>query len=626
MQVGGKDKEPKRVFTEGFLINEDAKSFSVFVCYGPNSDIYENGPVLTTERIQKNPPAGPLWRCSYQAEDFKMAATNTLQAIQSRFKQDGTNAYAPRPVPGLVTPRMQIFALGRACAQRGLLNTGGALMKIAASIPPGRDKDLRPMKLRENLQREMGDALIFETERKLGDPTISWGELLNVYDGFGKRYPASDKIAYAQECAELLRELIAEDAAHHPKPLDEMSPSEQAAEYIYQLRNLKVLMWMQYGRYPDQVYDGWKPVTTCLDRLIDLGYAAAPQLIAALADRRFTRCIRESVHGWDPDTDMRVSDLAQIALERISGRDLHPQKDQNGNQVRSTRQLAEAWWAEVSGKGEKEMLVEATRTGGFDAVSAANELVQKYPDAALGAIEQAVHNAPEEWLRSQYIDAAAELPGDLPVEFLKQQLESRNGRDSQIAAAKGLQARGKAEAVTGMIVVWQTLQQRIAQGEMDTGRWQGRFIPGLPGGPPEEDMDIPYQVDEVATLLANSDTTSAIEALRKSLPKLPANARLDVVSKFVLQNPNAPVARQPAVGPIATAIERLLTEELVDTGGGKGLNAFCGREVYNDARVCDIAALALAQRWPGKYQFKWTESEAGREKQVARMILDAPRH
>jgi len=216
-------------------------------------------------------------------------------------------------------------------------------------------------------------------------------------------------------------------------------------------------------------------------------------------------------------------------------------------------------------------------------------------------------------LRSQYVDAAARLPGDLPVSFLKEQLEQGNGRDSQIAAAKGLQSRAKADEVTAMIGVWHTLQQRIAQGEMDPA-WRMRWIPGMSDEPPEEDMNIRFQVDEVAILLANSGTAPGIETLRESMPKLPVNVRMTVVEKFVPPDPYVADTDKSADGDAEKAIERLLTEALTDTGGG---SASFGKEGFKDARICDIAALALAKRWPEKYRFTWTDSEADRERQVA---------
>ena len=87
--------------------------------------------------------------------------------------------------------------------------------------------------------------------------------------------------------------MIAEDAAHESKPLAQMSPDEQAAENIYQLRNLALAppYWSTGGPYPvaSERRDG-KDVPLCLvHRLVDLGFSAVPRLIAALDDHTFTR-------------------------------------------------------------------------------------------------------------------------------------------------------------------------------------------------------------------------------------------------------------------------------------------------------------------------------------------------
>ena len=104
------------------------------------------------------------------------------------------------------------------------------MLEIAANIPDEQTGKVQPQRLREALQRQIGAAVLNRAEAEFGNAATSWTDLLQTYESFGARYPASPKVAYAREAAELLRKMIAEDAQHQPKPLEQMSPAEQVAE------------------------------------------------------------------------------------------------------------------------------------------------------------------------------------------------------------------------------------------------------------------------------------------------------------------------------------------------------------------------------------------------------------
>ncbi|MDQ3620901.1 MAG: hypothetical protein M3463_00195 [Verrucomicrobiota bacterium] len=350
-QVG--DNSPENRFVEGFLVDKEPDAFTVFICGvsyfkdWPNDS--EPYPALTTVRFLRK-TAGPAHQhVSYEVLNFKDVLAEVLERVREQaLKPDDGLRYGQRYGHG-VTHRARIFALARACLQKNHSEPGLALMNFAANIADEQTGKRDPHMLRETLQRQIGDALLSKAEADFADPSISWAESLKGYEHFATRFPASLKLAYAQESAELLKIMIAEEATHQPKPLEQMSPAEQVAENIFQLRNLGHCRWIMYNRYPIHARTrAGEEVITPVHRLVDLGYEAVPQLIATLEDRRFTRSMVQTHKAHAEPKVMRVGDIAQRILEHMSGRNFYARKTEDGRFVDgTTRQQAESWWAEV---------------------------------------------------------------------------------------------------------------------------------------------------------------------------------------------------------------------------------------------------------------------------------------
>lgn len=68
---------------------------------------------------------------------------------------------------------------------------------------------------------------------------VSRQELLQEFRVFARRFPHSDDIELANQSAELLRQMVAEDEQHarNSKPLEDMTEQERIAELIFQLRD-----------------------------------------------------------------------------------------------------------------------------------------------------------------------------------------------------------------------------------------------------------------------------------------------------------------------------------------------------------------------------------------------------
>jgi hypothetical protein len=455
----------------------------------------------------------------------------------------------------------------------------------------------------------VSDAVLQRVDEHLGSRKTSWAESLKAYEDFAAHFPASPKAGYARETADLLREMIAEEADHHPKPLEQMSAAEQVAENIYQLRNLAANHWMFDRRLRNAVSASEdKEVVTPADRLVDFGYEAVPQLIEALDDKRFTRSTEESFRGPPlPRSVMRVSGFALRILDYVTGQNFHPRTADDGRTVvATTRQVAEAWWAEVQRSGEKQNLIKTTASGGEAGCEAARTLAREYPHAALDAIETGIRGTKESGLRGEYVEAAGSIPGDGLVAFLRSQLEPANGLDSQVNAAKALLARGSSEGIPAMIEAWRSVQSRLSANEGDAFAEVGGLI----------------------EILASSGDARAIDALGRDVRKAPVEVRLAVVevfqpwelrgTEFVKGRKVHVLADMPRLpgGPAGAAIERLLAAGLDDTERRIGMRKDYYEASIDGPRVCDVAALVLSQRWPGKYRFHWAGNPVETDAQI----------
>jgi hypothetical protein len=351
-------------------------------------------------------------------------------------------------------------------------------------------------------------------------------------------------------------------------------------------------------------------VITPVHRLVDLGYEAVPQLIEALDDRRFTRCLVESFKATSAPVAMRVGDLAKKILEHLSGRNFFARRADDGSLVNgSTRQQAESWWAEVHAKGEKKLLIEAAAAGGQEGCTAARKLVEKYPDVALAAIDAGFRATPNDGTRSEFVELAGELPGEAPLAFLRSKLTPNNGVYSQVQAARALFARGKPEAVPAMIAAWAGIQKRLSTDEGDSYYEAGRLI----------------------TFLAKSGQAEAIQALIQRMRTAPVEVRLAIVRAFApwpksagmsasgkSVHVEADIAELPA-GPAGVAIERLLLAALDDREKRLMMTGHYDEATYEDPRVCDMAAFILSKRWPQKYRFHWARNASECDAQIASM-------
>src|SRR5205823_13684953 len=109
-----------------------------------------------------------------------------------------------------------------------------------------------------------------------------------------------------------------------------------------------------------------------------------------------------------------------VALHTIYDRattNSYPLCDGMGKQC---KQRAERWWQEFQKKGEKQVLIEATRRGNRDSYLNAERLVQKFPEAAFEPLRDGIRATKEGWIRSNMLNYLRRLKDARVVPLLRE--------------------------------------------------------------------------------------------------------------------------------------------------------------------------------------------------------------
>jgi hypothetical protein len=256
----------------------------------------------------------------------------------------------------------------------------------------------------------------------------------------------------------------------------------------------------------------------------------------------------------------------------------------------------------------------------MDGLQAADMLVEKYPEAALGAIEAAVRAAPNAMMRGAYVEKAASLRGPAVTAFLRAQLAPPAGLPAQLAAANALFGRAEPAGVRVMPVMidaWRRIQPELRRPRLQYAD------PTVPTNEP----DAFDSVDGLIDFLATSGDARALVSLDQESRGAPVGVRLAVARVF-LPSPwnasgfNVGASNHPSDratfpgGAAGAAIERLLVSSLDDRERAFGVDVNQDRRTMQDPRVADVAAAALAKRWPATYVFTWTGTSAERDRDI----------
>jgi hypothetical protein len=374
-----------------------------------------------------------------------------------------------------------------------------------------------------------------------------------------------------------LESLTAEDRAWKEptkEDLDRMNVNQKAAYWLHHLRDLNVVQSMSPGMcrvVSDSRWSGFESQQLNKDapnpavELKKLGYDALPQVIAHLDDDRPTRCVG-FWRNYAPDSyyNLTYGDCCQQIFEAIALQSIYERKSTSGYPVRDgqgeqCKERAEKWWREFQAKGEKQVLVEATRQGNRDSYENAERLVKQYPEVAFEPLRDGIRSAEEGWIRSNMLNYMRKLHDERVVGFLR---EEAKGPDlyPRVNAMEGLLERGHDEAVGLLVADWMKL---------------------------DFEKTDPFRSDGPERLLAaliRCGSEKAIAALAARWKTTPLDWRHHCLEG--LRDAKSDFARKPFAPAANKAVEDLLVSCLADR-----------EESDRRRRTCDLAANALAVRW-----------------------------
>lgn len=142
-------------FVEGFLVQEDPDSFTVFLCsisdFKREWETPQSYQPLSTVRFVRNTRSPPE-RVDYETLDFNRVSLDALERVRAESKKEMYQFQSERPV----AHRARIFAFARACLQKGVSETGSALMEIASQIPQPDTPEVKPGSFAEHCSGKSG--------------------------------------------------------------------------------------------------------------------------------------------------------------------------------------------------------------------------------------------------------------------------------------------------------------------------------------------------------------------------------------------------------------------------------------------------------------------------------------
>jgi hypothetical protein len=557
-----------------FLINDQGKSFKALTLS------------LAIVTCTKSPPDVPeRRRIAYEPWDLQKEAAGFLSSSRPL---EGKGEW-PLWFGQRLSEPTELLIWARACSAHGYAHEAKELLARAKQKQTWATADADGKSFYQMIADDIAPGQLRGTLEAFGTTTLSRKALLTQFRGIVEHYPGSSAAREAREAVAVLEKMVAEDEAHARRPVSlEKESKRLIAELIFGLRDQNV---SQLSRLADiftgDRYNlpGWKKSPA--QRLLEMDYEAVPQLIAAIGDQRFSRCVGiDTSQGWPADGRgarffpyvLRVGDCAVAILEEIAGRTfskLGPTERATLNEARANavKGSVQAWWQEAQRKGEKQMLIEGVRSGTDGSPGLAQRLVKKYPDSALAAIREGTHHGASEWIVKGLVECAAQLPRELPVSFLREQLHGSSPA-ARVAAARGLLDRGYDAGVRAMIHEWEN----------------GRHA--------EPSSDLIY-------FLLWCGRVEALKALAKDLGKRPVNVGADVL--YCLNDTTGEQYAKSVSAAIQEEVDELLASELEDTRQRMGMSGVTDDKHFTNPRLCDLSAHLLARRWK---QPSWFDLEA----------------
>ena len=374
-----------------------------------------------------------------------------------------------------------------------------------------------------------------------------------------------------------LEKMVPEDAAtKFDKPVEKMTPDEQAAYWVFALRDVRAQQWSQPGYCQITATEDPAPA-----KLKALGKPAIAALMECLGDRRLTR----SVGFWrdfSPNrTVLTYHDAAVQLLDEITGLNLYQRASTSDYpSLKGEEKLVKAyrdWWEKAKSQEPEDWWTESLETPGErPRAEAAQRLFASRGDSCLPALLKGLANAGGDKYAIMTVLGGAK--GDTILPALRKELAAGPKSHTLRALAVAMGRHGSEEGFEALAEAskrspagWDLRGDLSAL--IESGRWKFTRIA--------------IDVAGDATL-AIARRLAAIEALETWKPSSDDEARVAV----------------KALAPMLA--DKAETGSVTSWGDG----------VVVKSRVCDMAAQRLAAWFPADAPFVLKADEAARTKQV----------
>ncbi len=495
-----------------------------------------------------------------------------------------------RGVRGLVGTASQSLLFARHVAEHHLDAAAHEILEAARALPATDPSTTAPAPIEETARRQMADAVIWRIVFDFAERDVSRARLLERYRGWQRSFPKSEHQERVAAAIRVLEPMVKEDATHpgiSDEALGTLSPDLQAREWVFRLRDQggDVSVGRAGVRLEPDEDD------TPLDHLVSLGLVAAPALVDALTDARFTRAV---LFRFDADFARqhvaRVGDMAEVALERIT-------HQRNWEPTADAPSMFDAGAAEGVQERWRAWLARATDlTAALVALAAEKdparrvEMARALPDRGAGPLGGAPRAV---WGTSSFTRAVPGLDDAAAKDLLEVVLANAPSPRMQTLAAWALLDLGDEHAVEAVIDIWNGLD--------------------------DEERADPEQGGTVASFLAACNDPSAVSALANGLDARPPAVREIAVLAFLGEGLGAVrgfSADPPAgwrtdwalEGAAADAAEDLLGARLADLdveplGRIPRQTPLADFDPSFDAgrRIADVAIRVLGAHWSSVY-------------------------
>jgi hypothetical protein len=359
-------------------------------------------------------------------------------------------------------------------ARRGEAGLAHRLLERGRAEAEQRRDERTPPGLRDEVAADLAQTSIWRAKLALDRPDTKREDLLATFRRVAEKFPGTEHGDEAARYAKVLARMVAEDREHAKtaRPFESLSPAEQVEELVFQLRDQDGGQFMQPGA--PTVFTDRRGKDSPAERLVALGAAAVPALLAHFEDDGFTRTIGFWRDFHYSHYAVTVGEACADIVSRIANRQFGVGWNErwNADRARKARAEAEAWWVEFREGGESATNLSALRAGGGDARVALRRLCEIDPKLAvregLPAIERAKGRD-----RHGLLQEITKLASDPTVEaFLVRTAETDSDRSCRVYAAVTLLHEGQERAIELALALWRAPSPR---GRSDTS-WDDEIL------------------------------------------------------------------------------------------------------------------------------------------------------